>query len=103
VARRLTLAEPSGPRGHFRNLCGQPFAAISGALPALGPRDIDTILLGGLKAGLIADYTKWHQRLGDILAGSYVLRLQDIDRHLPGSPAARLRGPYARILEKGSQ
>jgi hypothetical protein len=101
VARRLTLAEPSGPRGLFRNPSGQPFAAIPGALPALEPRDIDTVLLGGLPAGLIANDTNWHQRLGDILAGTYVLRLQDIDRHFPGAPAARLRGPYARILEKG--
>ncbi len=67
--------------------------------------EVNPLLLGGVPAGLVANYTKWHQRLGDLLAGTYVLRLQDIHQHFPTASAGRVRGPYSRFLESrvGSQ
>ena len=62
--------------------------------------EVNPILAGGLPAGLIANYTRLHQRLGDILAGTYVVQLQDLHSLFPSTPVAASRGPYSNTLEK---
>lgn len=42
--------------------------------------EVNPIAAGGLPAGLFVLFTKNRQRLGDILAGTYVLRLADLTK-----------------------
>jgi len=60
-----------------------------GAVPALGPIVIRTltryveanpILLGGIPAGLVADRSAARQRLGDMLAGTYVVFTSELPK-----------------------
>ena len=46
--------------------------------------EVNPVAAGGLPAGLFVLYTKDRQRLGDILAGTYVLRVRDLAK-LDGS------------------
>ena len=48
--------------------------------------EVNPFLLGGVPAGLIVWLTRAHQRLGDLLAGTYVVPrrgLMDVDRRRP--------------------
>jgi uncharacterized RDD family membrane protein YckC len=40
--------------------------------------EVNPLLFGGLSAGLSIAATKRHQRLGDILAGTLVVRIKEI-------------------------
>lgn len=40
--------------------------------------EVNPVLLGGIPAGIIVLSTKAHQRLGDIVAGTFVLRAEDL-------------------------
>nr|QQZ49185.1 hypothetical protein JKL49_18910 [Phenylobacterium glaciei] len=40
--------------------------------------EANPFLLGGIPAGLIANFTKRRQRLGDLLAGTYVVPVKDL-------------------------
>ena len=59
----------------------------SGQIPGIGraiirtlPRlfEVNPFLLGGLPAGLVALYSKAHQRVGDMWADTYVLKVSDV-------------------------
>lgn len=59
----------------------------SGQIPGIGKATIRTLsrlfevnpfLLGGLPAGLVALYSKTHQRVGDMWADTYVLKVPDV-------------------------
>lgn len=63
--------------------------------------EVNPLLLGGLPAGLIADNTKYRQRLGDLLTGVFVVKFADLRRSFPVSRASQLRGPESRFLDKG--
>lgn len=63
--------------------------------------EVNPVLLGGIPAGLIVDKTRHRQRIGDLLAGTYVVKYADLRHHFPASPVARLRGPVAWYLEAG--
>lgn len=62
--------------------------------------EVNPLLFGGLPAGLIADNTKYRQRLGDLLARTFVVKVRDLRDNLPMSRGARLRGPESKIFEK---
>ena len=42
--------------------------------------EVNPILFGALPAGLIANFSKSHQRLGDLLAGTFVVATADLPR-----------------------
>jgi len=42
--------------------------------------EVNPIFLGALPAGLIANFSKAHQRLGDLLAGTFVVAYHDLPR-----------------------
>jgi len=42
--------------------------------------EVNPILFGALPAGLIANFSKSHQRLGDLLAGTFVILPADLPR-----------------------
>jgi len=50
--------------------------------------EVNPFLLGGLPAGIFVFSTEHRQRLGDMLAGTYVVRLDDLRRAKASSPAA---------------
>lgn len=50
--------------------------------------EVNPLLAGGVPAGVIASCSKTKRRLGDMLAGTYVLYLADV-RRLRGSASAR--------------
>jgi uncharacterized RDD family membrane protein YckC len=88
-------------------LCGIRVVATDGALPGLGRAltrtvarliEANPILLGGIPAGLVADFSPTQQRIGDMLARTFVVKLEDLHRELPASDAGRFRGPYCRFL-----
>lgn len=62
--------------------------------------EVNPLLFGGLPAGLIADNTKYRQRLGDLLARTFVVKVRDLRDNFPILRGARLRGPESRIFEK---
>ena len=56
--------------------------------------EVDPLLIGGLPAGIALLVTKRHQRIGDLLAGTYVVRRKDLRRNaLPVTP----RHPVAAV------
>jgi uncharacterized RDD family membrane protein YckC len=42
--------------------------------------EVNPLLAGGIPAGIVAGLSKTRQRLGDMLAGTYVLRVADVRR-----------------------
>lgn len=62
--------------------------------------EVNPVLLGGIPAGLIAGNTRYRQRLGDLLARTFVVKVADLRAHFPETAGARLRGPESRILDK---
>lgn len=42
--------------------------------------EVNPMLIGGIPAGITALASRHHQRLGDMIARTYVLHRQDIDR-----------------------
>lgn len=50
--------------------------------------EVNPFLLGGLPAGVFVFNTKHCQRLGDMVAGTYVVRRDDLGRAKASSPAA---------------
>jgi uncharacterized RDD family membrane protein YckC len=50
--------------------------------------EVNPFLVGGLPAGLFVINTKHCQRLGDMVAGTYVVRSDDLKRTKAASPAA---------------
>jgi uncharacterized RDD family membrane protein YckC len=42
--------------------------------------EVNPILFGAMPAGLIANFSKAHQRLGDLLAGTFVILPKDVSR-----------------------
>jgi uncharacterized RDD family membrane protein YckC len=45
--------------------------------------EVNPLLAGGIPAGLIANFSKTHQRLGDMLSGTFVLKNADLPRLEP--------------------
>jgi uncharacterized RDD family membrane protein YckC len=43
--------------------------------------EVNPFLVGGLPAGLVLLLTRRRQRLGDLLAGTYVVRLRDLKQN----------------------
>ena len=54
--------------------------------------EVNPLFLGGVPAGLIANFSKSHRRLGDIMAGTYVIRARDLPllSEPTGLPTGRL-------------
>jgi len=48
--------------------------------------EVNPFLAGGIPAGLIVNFSKNHQRLGDMLAGTFVIKNKDLPR-ITSSPA----------------
>lgn len=46
--------------------------------------EVNPFLLGGLPAGLVVNYSKTKQRLGDMAAGTFVLKRRDLLASSPG-------------------
>lgn len=42
--------------------------------------EVNPFLAGGIPAGLVAGFSKSHQRLGDMAAGTFVLKTSDLPR-----------------------
>ena len=63
--------------------------------------EVNPLLFGGVPAGLVADFSKTRQRIGDFLADTYVVKLSDLRVHFPSCRGARLWGPTAGFLEWG--
>jgi len=49
--------------------------------------EVNPFFLGGIPAGIIASLTPDHQRLGDLASGTYVIRMSDLYKTLPGPGA----------------
>jgi uncharacterized RDD family membrane protein YckC len=47
--------------------------------------EVNPLLAGGIPAGLIARFTKTHQRLGDMASGTFVLKTRDLPRLKPAA------------------
>ena len=62
--------------------------------------EVNPLLFGGLPAGVIADNTKYRQRLGEFLARTFVVKLRGLRENFPGSRGARLRCPEGKIFER---
>jgi len=62
--------------------------------------EVNPILLAGLPAGIIADRSQYRQRLGDKLAGTFVVKYRDLRRSLPWLRISRVPGPKANFLER---
>lgn len=73
-------------------------AAIRTALRLV---EVNPLLFGGVPAGLVADFTRYRQRLGDLLAKTYVVKYSDLKRIHPQARPARIRGPHSDFLEWG--
>jgi uncharacterized RDD family membrane protein YckC len=62
--------------------------------------EVNPILLAGLPAGIVAERSEFKQRLGDKLAGTFVVKYRDLHRALPWLRISRLPGPHANFLER---
>lgn len=62
--------------------------------------EVNPILLGGVPAGLVAERSEFKQRVGDKLAGTFVVKYRDLSRTLPWLRISRLPGPHANFLER---
>jgi uncharacterized RDD family membrane protein YckC len=49
--------------------------------------EVNPLLAGGIPAGLVANFSKTHQRLGDMAADTYVILRRDTSRLVPSSTA----------------
>jgi uncharacterized RDD family membrane protein YckC len=72
-----------------------------GAVPSIGKVlvrtmlrlfEVNPFLAGGIPAGLVANFSKAHQRLGDMAAGTYVILQRDTSR-IGSPPAVRSWAP----------
>lgn len=71
------------------NADGNPPGVIKAIIRTLARLvEVNPFLLGGLPAGIFVFNTKHCQRLGDMLAGTYVVRLDDLKRTKTASPEA---------------
>jgi uncharacterized RDD family membrane protein YckC len=86
-------------------LSGIRVVQATGDIPGLGRGsvrslfrllEVNPILLGGIPAGLIADYSKYRQRLGDKVAGTFVIKIADMREHWPS--LIRWAGPSANWI-----
>jgi uncharacterized RDD family membrane protein YckC len=69
--------------------------------------EVNPVLLGGIPAGIIVLSTKARQRLGDIVAGTFVLRAEDLAYLQPmsfqsGAPSVRRPLPPLPVAAGGS-
>lgn len=89
--------------------CGIRVVDESGAAPGFIRAVVRTLvrlveasplLFGGLPAALIADNTRYRQRLGDLAAQTFVLKLRDLRASFPLSVGARISGPEGRLFER---
>jgi uncharacterized RDD family membrane protein YckC len=87
----IRVATAAGEPPGFRR------AAVRSALRIL---EVNPILLAGLPAGFVADRSHFKQRLGDKLAGTFVVKYRDLSRSLPWLRISRLPGPHANFLER---
>jgi uncharacterized RDD family membrane protein YckC len=53
--------------------------------------EVNPFLIGGLPAGLVAANTKAHQRIGDLLAGTYVVPLKELRAAASADSGASLK------------
>ena len=90
-------------------LAGIRVATATGELPgfrravvrsALRLLEVNPVLLAGVPAGLVAERSEFKQRLGDKLAGTFVVKYRDLSRTLPWLRISRLPGPHANFLER---
>lgn len=64
------------------NLPGIPKAIVRSLLRII---ETNPVFLGGVPAGIIALVSKKKQRLGDMLAKTYVVKTQDITTEIPSN------------------
>ncbi len=90
-------------------LCGVRIVTSSGEAPGLWRAavrtaarliEVNPILFGGLPAGLVADRTRHRQRIGDLLAGTFAVKLGDLRSEVPSSFPGRILGPSGDFLER---
>jgi uncharacterized RDD family membrane protein YckC len=90
-------------------LAGIRVATASGEVPGLRRAalrslmrviEVNPVLLAGVPAGLVAERSEFKQRLGDKLAGTFVVKYRDLSRSLPWLRISRLPGPHANFLER---
>jgi uncharacterized RDD family membrane protein YckC len=62
--------------------------------------EVNPVLLAGVPAGLVAERSEFKQRLGDKLAGTFVVKYRDLNRTLPWLRISRLPGPHANFFER---
>jgi uncharacterized RDD family membrane protein YckC len=72
-------------------------AVVRSALRIL---EVNPILLAGVPAGIVAERSEFKQRIGDKLAGTFVVKYRDLHRGLPWLRISRLPGPHANFLER---
>jgi len=63
--------------------------------------EVNPLFLGGIPAGLVADFSKRRQRLGDMCAQTLVLKYGDLKDAFPEAGPARIWGPRSNFLEWG--
>jgi uncharacterized RDD family membrane protein YckC len=90
-------------------LAGVRVATASGEVPGLRRAalrsvlriiEVNPVLLAGVPAGLVAERSAFKQRLGDKLAGTFVVKYRDLSRSLPWLRISRLPGPHANFFER---
>ncbi len=60
---------------------GQPPGIVKAIIRTLTRLiEVNPLLAGGIPAGLIVNFSKNHQRLGDMLAGTFVIKNKDLSR-----------------------
>jgi len=62
--------------------------------------EVNPVLLAGVPAGLVAERSEFKQRLGDQLAGTFVVKYRDLSHTLPWLRISKLPGPHANFLER---
>lgn len=63
--------------------------------------EVNPLLFGGIPAGVVADFSRRRQRLGDMCAKTLVLKYRDLKQAFPESGPAQLPGPQSNFLEWG--
>jgi uncharacterized RDD family membrane protein YckC len=61
--------------------------------------EVNPVLLA-VPAGLAAERSEFKQRLGDRLAGTFVVKYRDLEHTLPWLRISKLPGPHANFLER---
>ncbi|WP_162301437.1 RDD family protein [Cognatilysobacter segetis] len=103
VVAYFPLMELAFGRSAGKFLTGTRVVNAAGGRPSLGQAvvrtlfrliEVNPVLAGGIPAGIAVLASKHRQRLGDMVAGTYVLRDRDLRRAAPASaPAVAVEPP----------